>query len=526
MPAPITPTTIPATALDAEAVASVGAILPAWLASVQRAHRLTGVQAAIWHDGAVVAEAAVGPADEPAGIPLATTHRVRIASHSKMVTAMLVMALAGEGRLRLDDTVGEQVAELADSPVGPLTVRDLLSHSAGLTRDAPDSRWWQLERPFADREELLAIARADGTVLAAPGLHLQYSNIGYGLIGLVIEAVTGTTFARAAHDLLLDPLGIADIGPDLPADAAGPEDPRGFAVGHTAAVHGERRTVAQVATGALAPATGFWATAAGIAELAGRVLCDGEVIGAEAVTTMRRRAWTLTEGRHYGLGLQEGTFAGFGAIGHSGGFPTGLTRTWAVPGERLAVSVLGTSVDAPTSQIAVGILGLLALAAGRPAPQASEAEESGAGGGGSLGTPRPAPLPDQDGVELDGVRVPAARIAEAVAGSYGDLWGSMLVARLGDRLLTLDEGELDPSQGAIELVVDGTAPDPLDDTAPATVRLRTWGDVGYGSHLEPLLARIALDDEGAPRCSGIIHTGHLQVPVDELELPDRVPAPR
>src|SRR5690606_33712320 len=94
-----------------------------------------------------------------AGIPLRTTHRLRIASHTKMMTALATMRLVEEGRLRLDDTLGERVRDLAGTPVADRTLRDLLSHSAGLTRDSPDARWWRLGIPFADRDQLLEIAR-------------------------------------------------------------------------------------------------------------------------------------------------------------------------------------------------------------------------------------------------------------------------------------------------------------------------------------------------------------------------------
>ncbi|MDO5662415.1 MAG: serine hydrolase domain-containing protein, partial [Brachybacterium sp.] len=283
--APVTATSDPRTRIDRAAVESVAAILPDWLEDVRTSRRQTGLQAAIWHEGELVAEVAVGAADEPAGIPLATTHRLRIASHSKMFCALAIMCLVDEGRLRLDDRLGERVAELADSPVADRTLRDLLSHSAGLSRDSADSTWWQLARPFPSREELLTIAR-NGAVQGEAGVHLQYSNIGYGLLGLVIEDVTGRPFPEAVTELVLEPVGAAPIGPDLPTDAAGPEDLDGFAAGHTAALHGERRAVEQIPTHALAAATGFWATAGAIATFAGEVLCKDALLTPRSLREM------------------------------------------------------------------------------------------------------------------------------------------------------------------------------------------------------------------------------------------------
>lgn len=533
--APLTPTTAPATAVDAAAVADVARILPGWLESVIPAHRLTGIQAAIWHDGALVIETAVGMADEPAGIPLRSTHRLRIASHSKMFCALGIMRLLEQGRLRLDDTLGEHVAELAGTPVADRTLRDLLSHAAGLTRDASDARWWQLSRAFPDRAELLEIART-GAAVTDPGVHLQYSNIGYGLLGLVIEDITGQPFADAIAELVIDPVGAGPLGPDLPADAAGPEDPEGFAAGHTGLLHGRRRVVEQIPTGALAPATGFWATAGGIATFAGRVLTADALLDPATLRTMRRRVWTLAEGRHYGLGLQEGTLHGFAAIGHSGGFPTGLTRTWALPAERVALSVLGTSIDSPTSGIALGVLGLLALASGSPAPAAGDHEAAGAQGGAGAGRPRPPALAAQPAARVGERDIPAAQLGELLEGTYDSLWGRSRLAVLGGRLFALEDTALDPSEGAVELRVAGTRPDP-EDPSLTCVELMTWGDPGYGSWAEPMLARMqdapaAGEDSGKAagetglRCTGLWDTGQMLVPTADLDLPDRVRAPR
>ena len=538
-----------AAGIDRSAVEDVAGILPEWLETARHLRRQSGFQVAVWHDGELVAEVAVGAADEPAGIPLRTSHRLRIASHSKMLTAFTIMRLKEQGRLRLDDTVGDHVAELAESPVADRTLRDLLSHGAGLTRDSDDSRWWRLGIPFADRARLLEIARS-GAVRTAPGLHLQYSNIGYGLLGLVIEEITGTGFAEAVAELVLDPVGVPGIGPDLPDAPPGPEQADGFAHGHTSLLHGPRRVVEQIGTGALAAATGFWASAGAIASVAGKVLTAGELLEAASLREMRRRVWTLHDGGQYGLGLQEGRLHGFTVIGHSGGFPTGLSRTWAAPADRLVVSVIGTAVDAPSSEIALGILGLLSLAAGRPAPQAEEWERAGAQGGASDGRPRPLVLAEQESVRLRVADAPdgaggsagsagsarstggaplgslsAPQIAQLVAGTYDSLWGRTRLVPLGGRLFSLDESAADPAASALELSVRGVRADPITPDLEV-VELAAWGDSGYGTWAEPILARLARDGAGgALRCAGLVVTGQLQTPSADFVMPERVTAP-
>ncbi|WP_253705317.1 serine hydrolase [Brachybacterium sp. P6-10-X1] len=513
-------------AISRGAVLDVAACLPQWLETARHLRQQSGMQAAIWHDGELVAEVAVGEADLGAGIALRPTHRLRIASHSKMATAMTIMRLRELGHLRLDDALGDHVGELVGSSVADRTLRDLLSHAAGLTRDSDDARWWRLGTRFPDRAQLLEIARTSA-VKAEAGAHLQYSNIGYGLLGLVIEAITGSSFAEAVDELVLAPVGVEGIGPDLPVDAAGPEAADGFAAGHTSLLHGPRRPVDQVPTRALAAATGFWANAGAIATFAGRTLAGGDLLSSTSVREMRRRVWTLQDGRHYGLGLQEGRLHGFTVVGHSGGFPTGLSRTWVAPAERLVVSVIGTAVDAPSSELAVGILGLLALSAGRPAPQAETWEQPGAQGGGSDGRPRPAPLSRQPSVEVSGVAsaLTAAEVAGIVAGTYDSLWGRTRLAVLGGRLYALDDAAADPASSALELTVGRVRADPIVPGAEA-VELATWGDPGYDSWAEPVLARLAAPDEGGtPRCTALVRTGQVQTPSADFAMPQRVTAP-
>ena len=88
------------------------------------ADRVPGVQAAALHDDEVVLSAAHGVADVTTGEPLTDRHLFRIASHSKTFTATAVMQLVERCALRLDDTVGERIAELASSPITAVTVRE------------------------------------------------------------------------------------------------------------------------------------------------------------------------------------------------------------------------------------------------------------------------------------------------------------------------------------------------------------------------------------------------------------------
>src|SRR4030088_1771023 len=109
-----------------------------WIEFQVRASRQPGCIIAIAHRGKVVAEHAFGYANLATGERLTPRHRFRIASHSKSFTAAGVMKLREQRKLRLDDPVGQYVSGLHPR-VGGATIAQVLSHSAGLTRDGADA---------------------------------------------------------------------------------------------------------------------------------------------------------------------------------------------------------------------------------------------------------------------------------------------------------------------------------------------------------------------------------------------------
>jgi CubicO group peptidase (beta-lactamase class C family) len=141
----------------------------------------------------------------------------RIASMTKSFTAALVLKLRDAGALTLDDPAVDYVPVLsgvapptADSP--PITIRHLLTMTAGFPTDDP----------WGDRQQGLAPAAftrllADGEITAAwaPGTKFEYSNLGYAILGLIIESVTGLDYADAMRSEVFGPLGFSETGYDV-----------------------------------------------------------------------------------------------------------------------------------------------------------------------------------------------------------------------------------------------------------------------------------------------------------------------
>lgn len=135
------------------------------------------------------------------GAPLDGSDLWDLASVTKPIVGLVVMALVELGALGLDDTVGHHVERYRDAPQASLTVAQLLDHTSGLPGGVP------MYRDHPTREALLT---ALGTLprTAAPGTLVQYSSQGFMLLGLIAEQAAGHSLDRLVTDLVCTPLGL------------------------------------------------------------------------------------------------------------------------------------------------------------------------------------------------------------------------------------------------------------------------------------------------------------------------------
>ena len=174
---------------------------------------IPGMAWGVLRDGRLVHTSGCGTvsADDPT-TPTAD-HVFRIASMTKSFTAATVLLLRDEGRLRLDDPVALHVPALAAwrpyaADAAPVTIRDLLTMSAGLATDDP---WGDRQQglPIDAFERLLA----EGPSFALPpGVTFEYSNLGYGILGRVVTSVAGREYRDVVRERLLEPLGMTSTG--------------------------------------------------------------------------------------------------------------------------------------------------------------------------------------------------------------------------------------------------------------------------------------------------------------------------
>ncbi|MDQ0406612.1 serine hydrolase domain-containing protein [Streptomyces sp. NPDC000349] len=143
--------------------------------------------------------------------PARANARFRAGSVTKVVTAATVLRLAAEGRVDLDAPVQRYLPDLFTPEFRPIGVRQLLNHTSGI--QAGDSLGDDFAEAYAHRFDTLTPQRVAESAIAKgpefdPGTRQHYLNINYTVLGLLIEKVTGRTYAAEATRLVLRPAGM------------------------------------------------------------------------------------------------------------------------------------------------------------------------------------------------------------------------------------------------------------------------------------------------------------------------------
>ena len=315
-----------------------------WLEFQSLGSEQPGCIIAIAHRGKIIAEHAFGQANLDTGETLTPRHRFRIASHSKAFTAAGLMKLRERRKLKLDDTIGQYVNGLHPR-VAQTTIAQVLSHSAGLTRDGADSGQFIDTRPYLNEKELLAELQLP--VAIEPNTRFKYSNHGFGLLGLVIEAITAEPYPVWIKREIVEAAGLHETEPNMPTAKGLP-----FARGHSRKHPVGRRLVipGDNSAHAMTSAAGFVSTAADTARFFAQLapLAKPSVLSAESRREMTRKQWRIPqviEEAYYGFGLMSGQTAGWDWFGHGGGFQGYISRTCVIPACEVSITILTNSID-------------------------------------------------------------------------------------------------------------------------------------------------------------------------------------
>ncbi len=194
--------------------------------SMMEKYDIKGASVAVTKDGQLVFAKGLGYADAEAQEKVEPRHLFRVASVSKLITGATIMKMAEMGLLDIDDRVfgpdgilnSEEFQDYRDPRVSEITVRHLLNHSAGWDRRYGDPMGMHriiARRMKADWKEVTAVDIIRHTLGNRlhfnPGSRTSYSNLGYAILGEVIEAVSGQDYESYVRQTILAPLGIYEM---------------------------------------------------------------------------------------------------------------------------------------------------------------------------------------------------------------------------------------------------------------------------------------------------------------------------
>jgi D-alanyl-D-alanine carboxypeptidase len=278
-----------------------------------------------------------GVAGKAGGAPLLEEQLIWIASITKTMTGALILQLADEGALRLDDPVSRWLAPRRNVPPA-ITLRQLLNHTNGLDNYTTNPGLGAAIAADPDKvfeaDELLAFLRPPHF---SPGARTEYTNTAFVLLGQVAEAVTGRSIVDLYHRRLWDPLGLDEIFLPGYEPAAGPVAP---ALTRTGARVAPLDHLSVLSTGN--SAFGLFSNARTIARW-GHELFTGQVMSARMQQEMRSlvpAAGNIPGESGAGLGIRGYSYLGRSQLGHSGGAFYGSSLLLHDPSTRVTVAVL------------------------------------------------------------------------------------------------------------------------------------------------------------------------------------------
>ncbi len=282
-------------------------------------------------DGEALYTGAVGRASR-AGDPVTTDTAFALASMNKMFTAVAVLQLAEAGALDLDDPLATHLPALDAPWAQDVTLRHLLTHGSGLgTFDVAAMQ------PLRSVDDMVALP-IDPPAFA-PGSGYRYSNVGYVLLGAVVQAVSGQDFYAYLDEHVFAPAGMTGTGaPDLSVESPG------VATGFLAPLpDGVRRDNLALRMHRGSPAGDFVTTAGDLLRF-GEALQAGELLGEPWLSEMMRAQRVVAEEpgaqTGYGYGLIVQTRAGVTSVGHGGGAAGESTSFAIFPQSGVTIVVL------------------------------------------------------------------------------------------------------------------------------------------------------------------------------------------
>jgi CubicO group peptidase (beta-lactamase class C family) len=203
---------VPRAGSEGERLNKINAVMPVvekLYADYAKENHLPGLAFGLVVDGQLLYSGALGMADLKTSTAVTPKSMFRIASMSKSITAMGILSLRKEGKLKLDDPAYLYIPELrnmppitADAPA--ITIRHLLTHAAGFPEDNP----WGDRQLGTNDQQLIDLIKKGISFSNTPGIGYEYSNLGFAMLGKIISNVSGMPYQKYINETIFKALGM------------------------------------------------------------------------------------------------------------------------------------------------------------------------------------------------------------------------------------------------------------------------------------------------------------------------------
>lgn len=242
----------------------------------------------------------------------------RIASISKIFTTVSILQLYEAGKLSLDKPVSLDLnwfKSSVDPRVEKITIRQLLTHTSGITRDGDTLHW--IEHQFPDLSHLKKYV-GKLTLPFAPNSRWKYSNLGFSILGAVVEAISGSTYETYIQKHICQKLSM-----DLTSSELTKNIKDQYTVGYGRKLPGKNREAfPMIETNAMASATGFTSNVVDLLKfISAQFKGNTTLLTETSKQEMRKIGWkNAKDGINQALGLRTFKSGGHTIYYHSGGF--------------------------------------------------------------------------------------------------------------------------------------------------------------------------------------------------------------
>jgi D-alanyl-D-alanine carboxypeptidase len=402
-------------------------LFESWLGEQMAYRGLPGVAIGVVHNQDLVWARGFGYADVDRRTPVKPDTIFRMASHTKMFTAIAILQLRDAGKLRLDDPVSKylpwfQIKPAADDDP-PITIENLLTHGSGLPREAASPYWATFQ--FPTKQDVQKTLPAQ-TAAYSPEVRFKYSNLALSLAGYIVEEVSGEQYADYVDRHILKPLGMMSSSIDIP-----PAQMERLAIGYGRRMpDSSRKRMPFTDCNGIAPAAALSSTVEDMARFISLQFRTGASGGSQILkgSTLREmhRIRFLENNWTRGNGLGFAVWRDHDKVytGHGGSLAGYKTHTMMQLDDKIGVVVLTNGDDARPAQIAERAMQFI----GEPLAKAAATQ-----------MPKPAWDPAW----------------KRFAGLYRSMWGDQQVVDMKDSLVVILPESEDPQASMMKLLPAG-----------------------------------------------------------------------